>query len=49
MKRLFLIALLALPVSLFAGDAWFQGSFDDALAAAAKADKDLYLKFYTDW
>jgi len=49
MKRLLLIILLAFPSTLFAGDGWFRGSFNEALSAAAEAQKDLYLKFYTDW
>jgi len=42
-----LILLVAVP--LFATDEiFFKGSFDDALAAAAKAGKKLLIDFYSD-
>jgi hypothetical protein len=49
MKRtlsLVLVLLFALP--LFAkDDLWFKGSFDDAMATAAKEGKKILIDFYS--
>ncbi len=50
MKKLIVLMLLALPFTLLAGEsAWFQGSYEEALATAKYTDKAVYLKFYADW
>jgi hypothetical protein len=49
--RKFLVLLLVLiPSGLWAGEKpWFQGSLDQAFAAAKGQNKALVLKFYADW
>ena len=49
--RKFLVLLLALlPAALWAGEKpWFQGTLDQAFAAAKGQNKMLVLKFYADW
>ena len=50
MKRIFLSFLMLLPVALLAAEKpWFQGSFEQAQAAAKSQNKMLILKFYADW
>jgi hypothetical protein len=50
MKKLALTLLLALPLAVVAGTGgWFQGTFDEAKAAAKAQDRNLVLKFYADW
>ena len=49
--RKFLAVLLALvPLALAASERpWYQGSLDQAFAAAKGQNKALVLKFYADW
>jgi hypothetical protein len=49
--RKFLAVLLALiPAALAAGERpYFQGSLDQAFAAAKGQNKALVVKFYADW
>ena len=49
MKRTFslmLILLFALPL-LAKADIWFKGSFDEAMATAAKEGKQILIDFYS--
>lgn len=50
MKRSWLAVLAMLPLTLLAsGGGWFQGTLDNAQAAAKAQNKMLVLKFYADW
>jgi len=50
MKQPAVLTILALPLALLAGEgAWFQGSYEEALATARYTDKAVYLEFYADW
>jgi len=50
MKRAFLCFLMLLPAALLAaGKPWFQGTLEQAQAAAKSQNKMLVLKFYADW
>ena len=50
MKKFLALLLVVVPLGLWAGEKpWFQGSFDQALAAAKGQNKALVLKFYADW
>lgn len=49
MKRLLVGLFAMLPLAFLAAGGWFQGSFDNAQAAAKSQNKMLLLKFYADW
>ena len=50
MKRAFLSFLLLLPLAVAAGEsAYFDGTLEQALAAAKSQNKMLTVKFYADW
>ena len=50
MKKFLALLLVAVPLGLWAGEApWFQGTLDQAMAAAKGQNKALILKFYADW
>lgn len=49
MKKALAALLLAAPLAAFADGPWFQGTPDEAVAAAAKEKKVVTLKFYADW
>jgi hypothetical protein len=49
MKRFLLAALALFPLAAMAAQGWFQGSLDEAQAAAKAQKKMLVLKFYADW
>lgn len=50
MKKFLVLLLALLPAALWAGDKpWFQGTLDQAFAAAKGQNKMLVLKFYADW
>ncbi len=47
-KALMLLILLAFALPLFAqNDLWFKGSFDEAMATAAKDGKKILIDFYS--
>ena len=50
MKKFLALLLVLVPAALWAGEKpWFQGSLDQAMAAAKGQNKTLILKFYADW
>lgn len=50
MRRFLSALVLAAPLALSAADGgWFQGTLDQAKAAAAERGTVVVLKFYADW
>ena len=50
MKKFLALLLTLVPLGLWAGEtSWFQGTLDQAQAAAKGQNKALILKFYADW
>ncbi len=50
MRRFLAVLLLATPLALLAGPSgWFQGTLEEAQAAAKKRGTVVVLKFYADW
>jgi len=50
MKRAIFGLLALLPVTLLAAESrWFQGTLEQAEAAAKAQNKMVVLKFYADW
>jgi hypothetical protein len=50
MRKFLVLLLVLIPSGLWAGEKpGFQGSMDQAFAAAKGQNKALVLKFYADW
>ena len=49
MRKALVALLVAAPLAVLANGAWFHGTVDEGLKAAAQQQKILTLKFYADW
>lgn len=50
MRKFLAVWLLATPLTLLAGSSgWFQGTLEEAQAAAKRRGTVVIVKFYADW